>query len=307
MKQDFYELLGVDRNASADEIKRAYRRKAMDLHPDRTRGDKEKEAQFKQVNEAYSVLSDEQKKQHYDRYGTAEPQGFGGGAGGFGFDFDMGDIFSSFFGQDFSTRGRRKAVGEPIEVNIKLTFQEAYQGLKKTIDYTRFVLCKDCGATGAKAGSSQTQCHTCHGTGRVTHRSRTIFGYMENQAACDECHGAGSIIREKCPTCRGEKRIREKTEKTIDIPAGIDDGMTMKLNGEGNEGEGGRGDLLVSFVVPQEFQGLVREDNTITYQLPIDITEAVLGVKKTVQIPVLGEKKIEIIHGSRHGETILFR
>lgn len=308
MAYEFYDILGVSRDVSAEELKRAYRKKAMELHPDRHGGDKEKEKLFKEVNEAYATLSDPQKRAHYDRFGSSD---MGGGQGGFHMDMDFSDIFESFFGGGFQQGPRRKAggvEGEDIEIRVKLSFAEALSGLKKTVSYSRKVVCHECGGTGAKKGTEPKECPQCRGSGQIRRRTQTIFGIMEQTGICDMCQGTGKIIAEKCAVCHGERRETVKTEKEIEIPAGIDDGMTIKVRGEGNEGIGARtGDLYITFAVPDSMDGLTREDTNLFYTLEIDPVEAVLGARKTVRIPVLGERSVEIKAGTQHGEVLKFK
>lgn len=311
MSYEYYDLLGVSREASADEIKKAYRKAAMENHPDRHGGDKEKEAKFKQINEAYATLSDPQKKAHYDRFGTADMGGGGGfSQGGFDMNFDFGDIFETFFSQggNGSTRRRPWLVGEDLELRVRLTFAEALSGVKKTVKYKRLTLCDDCHGSGAKPGTEPQKCHVCHGAGQVRKRVQTFFGVVEQAVVCDVCEGTGSEIVHKCPKCHGTKRIEHEVEKEIDVPAGIDDGMTIKMRSEGNEGEKNQnGDLYILFSIPDSVDGLVRDGNDLRFTLELDPVEAVLGVRKQVKIPVLGDRTIELKAGTQHSEIIRFR
>jgi len=191
---------------------------------------------------------------------------------------------------------------------VKLDFAEALSGLGKTVSYTRKVVCTECTGTGAKKGTEPKECTQCHGAGQVRHRTQTIFGVMEQMGICNMCHGTGKIITEKCTVCHGERREARKTEKEIDIPAGIDDGMTIKVRGEGNDGIGsGTGDLYISFSIPDSIDGLAREDTNLFYTLEIDPVEAVLGAKKILKLPVLGERTVEIKAGTQHGEVLKFK
>ncbi|NDK19534.1 J domain-containing protein [Candidatus Gracilibacteria bacterium] len=313
MAYEFYEILEVSRDVSAEELKRAYRKKAMEVHPDRHGGDKEKETLFKEVNEAYATLSDPQKRAHYDRFGTTDMGGgFGGGQGGFHTDMDFSDIFESFFGGGFQGGGARRRTsgveGEDIEIRVKLDFSEALSGLKKTVSYSRKVVCTECSGTGAKKGTEPKECSQCRGAGQVRRRTQTIFGVMEQTGICDMCHGTGKIIADKCTKCHGERRETQKIEKEIDIPAGIDDGMTIKVRGEGNDGIGSKaGDLYITFNIPNSIDGLTREDTNLFYTTEIDPVEAVLGIKKTLKLPVLGERVLEIKSGTQHGEVLKFK
>lgn len=210
----------------------------MENHPDRHGGDKAKEAKFKEINEAYSTLSDPQKKAHYDRFGTADMGGGGFGAGGFTGDVDLGDIFSQFFGGGFQQGGTRRQSGlggEDIELRVSIDFGEALSGVKKTVSFSKRVTCGECSGSGAKKGTTPRECPTCRGSGQVRHRTQTIFGVIEQAGVCESCQGKGKVISEKCGTCHGECRTVEKITKEVDVPAGIDDGMTIKLRGEGHE------------------------------------------------------------------------
>lgn len=309
MAYEFYDTLGVSRDASADDIKKAYRKKAMESHPDRHGGDKAKEAEFKRINEAYATLSDAQKKAHYDRFGSAEQAGgFPGGGGFSGGNMDFGDIFETFFGGGFSGGGgRRQEVGADIEIHVKLGFEEAIRGTKKEIKFQKKVICHDCKGTGAKAGSQMETCADCNGAGRVRRRAQSLFGVIDQVVTCERCGGSGKTIKESCPTCKGRKYIDETKTRTIEIPAGIDDGMTIKLRDEGNEGRDGSGDLFVHFDVPTEFEGLVRDEETLHYKASFDPVEFILGTKKTINIPVIGEKTIDLKPGTDPGSELVFR
>lgn len=224
---------------------------------------------------------------------------------------DFSDIFESFFGgaQTGGTRRRSGGIeGEDIEIRVKLDFAEALSGLKKNISYSRKVVCTECTGTGAKKGTEPKECSQCRGAGQVRRRTQTIFGVMEQTGICDVCHGTGKIITDKCTTCHGERRETLKTEKEIDIPAGIDDGMTIKVRGEGNDGIGSKsGDLYISFSIPDSIDGLTREDMNLFYTIEIDPTEAVLGTKKTLKLPVIGERIVEIKSGTQYGEVLKFK
>lgn len=310
MAYEFYSILEISREANAEEIKKAYRKKAMEVHPDRHGGDKEKETLFKEVNEAYATLSSPEKKAHYDRFGSSDMGGgFGGGQGGFHTDMDFSDIFESFFGGGGGARRRSSGVeGEDIEIRVKLDFAEALSGLKKTVGYSRKIACAECAGTGAKKGTEPKECPQCRGVGQVRRRTQTIFGVMEQTGICDVCHGTGKIIVDKCHKCHGQQRETVKVEKEIEIPAGIDDGMTIKVRGEGNEGIGSKnGDLYITFNIPDSIDGLTREDTNLSYVLEIDPVEAVLGTKKTLKLPVLGERVVEIKSGAQHGDVLKFK
>ncbi len=247
-KRDFYEVLGVEKSASDDEIKKAYRKQAKLYHPDLHPGDAEAEKKFKEVAEAYEVLSDSEKKARYDQFGHAgvDPNfnagggnPFGGGFGG-GFDFgDLGDIFGSMFGGGFGGGGRNPNAprrGSDVEINVIISFEEAAKGCKKTVKVTRIEDCKECSGTGAEKGTSPITCTSCRGTGRINIQQRTPFGVMQTQRACDKCGGVGKTIEKPCKTCQGKGKIRHTVDREIEIPAGIDDGQAFSIRGGGNVG-----------------------------------------------------------------------
>lgn len=300
MAKNPYEVLGLSKSATADEIKSAYRKLAKQYHPDQNPGNKEAEARFKEISGAYEILSDPQKKQMFDKYGTTDgPGGFGGGGGFDGFDFggafnNMGDIFSSFFdgglGDMFGGgRGRQRANrGNDIQLNINLGFAEAALGVKKTVTYTRFEKCGDCNGTGAKAGTSVDTCSYCNGYGRVKQTSRLgRFGVMENVVPCSACNASGRVIREKCPKCAGKGAIKKTVNYEVNIPAGINDGQILNIAGEGDaplNGEGISGSLLIGIrVTPHPM--LQRDEFDLYLELPVSFTQAILGDK--VKIPTV--------------------
>ena len=307
MSHEFYDILGVAREASADEIKKAYRKKAMELHPDRHGGDKAKEAEFKKLNEAYSTLSDPTKKANYDRFGTAEGMGggFGGGFQG-GFDVDLGDIFSSFFGGGFGGGGngrKRAEVGDDIEIKLKISLEDVIRGSSRLIEFDRQHACEHCHATGGKTKT----CDTCHGTGQVRERVQTVFGVMEQARVCHACNGDGKIITEKCEHCHGKKYTKERIKKDIEIPAGIENGMSIKIRGEGHEGHDGNGDLYITFDAPTREGGLTRDGANLHYEVKLSPAEAAIGTEKVIEIPILGRKTLTIKSATQHGDTITFR
>ncbi len=309
MAYEFYDLLGVGRDASAEELKKAYRKKAMELHPDRHQGDKAKEAEFKKVNEAYATLSDPQKKAYYDRTGGVQSdQGFPGG-GGFSADFDFSDIFESFFGGGFQQggRGKRREVGDDIEVRVKTTFEKGVKGGSEEIAYERRQVCPDCAGTGSEKGREPKTCPDCAGAGRVKQRMQTVFGVVEQAVTCPKCRGNGKVIEHPCGKCRGERYVVFRTDRKIDVPAGIEDGMTVKIRGEGHEGIDGNGDLYLHFSIPETENGLERDGADLHYHLDLDPVEMVLGNVRKVSIPVVGEREIEIKAGSQHGKAVRFR
>ena len=312
MSKEYYIILWVVETATPDEIKKAYRKKAMEVHPDRHGGDKQKEAEFKKLNEAYEVLSDSQKKAHYDRHGTMDSHGQGG-FGGFGWGFqwgfdagDLGDIFSSFFGGGmggWGGRSRTRAdVGEDIEMRLRISLEDAILGVSRKIEFDRSTTCHHCSGKWWKT----EKCHTCHGQGQVRERVQTVFGVMEQARACGTCHGKWEKILEKCSYCHATGKIREKIEKTIEIPKGIENGMTIKLRGEWNKWNDGSGDLYITFTVPENEGGLKREWADLHYSVRISPAEAVLGTERTIDLPILGKRTLDIKAGTQHGLVITF-
>ena len=313
-KKDYYEVLGVDRGASDDEIKKAYRKAAKKYHPDLNPGDKEAEAHFKEASEAYEILSDSGKRARYDQFGHAgvDPNygagGPGGGAGfgGFGDFGDLGDIFSSFFGGGFGGGGRSNPNaprrGNDTSASITLTFEEAAKGCEKTIKVTRIETCSDCGGSGAEKGSSPKTCGHCHGTGQVRVTQQTPFGAMQTARVCDHCGGSGKIIDKPCRTCNGNGRVRRATERKIDIPAGIDDGQIINIRGGGDAGANGgpSGDLRVNINV-RPHPIFERSGFDVFCEIPITFTQAALGDEITV--PTLdGKVKFTIHEGTQPGD-----
>lgn len=308
-KRDCYEVLGVQKGASDSEIKKSFYKLAKQYHPDANPGDKEAEKRFKEVNEAYSVLSDSEKRAKYDQYGWAGLEGAaGGGAGGFDFGgFDVGDIFGDIFGGMFgggSGGSRRNANaprrGDDIGARITLTFEEAAFGCKKEISYARIESCPSCGGNG---GSDAETCSKCGGRGQVTVQQRTPFGYMQSAQACDACGGKGKIIKNPCKDCRGSGLLRKNKVIEVNIPAGIDDGQRISLRGQGNAGANGgpAGDLYVSVSV-RRHNVFTRDGFDLLCDLPITFVEAALGAKITV--PTLeGEGELTIPEGTQSGTT----
>jgi molecular chaperone DnaJ len=314
MQFEYYAILSVSREATADEIKKAYRKKAMEVHPDRHGGDKIKEAEFKKLNEAYSVLSDDQKKAHYDRHGTMDNHGQWWGFGWFGWGFqwgfdagDLGDIFSSFFGGGMGGGGGRSRpradIGEDIEMRLRISLEDAIKWATRKIEFDRTATCHHC---SGKWGQTET-CTTCRGQGQVRERVQTVFGVIEQARPCTTCHGTGQRVTEKCTYCHGKGKIKEKIEKTIDIPKGIENGMTIKIRGEWNRGTDGNGDLYISFTVPDNEGGLTRDGADLHYSVRISPAEAALGTWRTLDLPILGKKEIEIKWGTQHWTVLTFR
>ena len=316
-KRDYYEVLGVGKSAGEDEIKKAYRSLAKKYHPDMNPGDKEAEVKFKEVNEAYAVLSDADKRSKYDRFGHAafDPSagggsGFGGFGGFGGADFDFGDIFSSFFGGGSSTRSRANmpTEGDDVATRITITFEEAAFGTKKEINFARIEECPECSGSGAEKGTTVETCSTCRGTGRVTVQQQTMLGYMQTQKTCSSCHGRGKIIKTPCKNCSGKGRIKINKKLEVSIPAGIDDRKHIILRGQGSAGTNGgpNGDLIIEVRVKED-RIFERRGNNIYCEVPISFAEAALGAE--IDIPVLGGKteKYRIPEGTQSGTSFTLR
>ena len=313
-KRDYYETLGVSKGASDDEIKKAYRREAKKCHPDLHPGDKEAEARFKEINEAYGVLSDAEKKARYDQYGHAgvDPNyGAGGGGFGGGFDgFDFGDIFSDIFGGFGGGGARRRnspVRGRDTRQVIDITFEEAAFGCKKKLTLTQQEKCHTCGGSGAKPGTQPVTCKKCGGSGQVRTQTRTPLGYMTNVTTCPDCHGTGSIVSDPCRDCHGTGKVRKTKTIEIDIPAGIDNGQTMQLAGKGEPGERGgpSGDLLITVRV-KPHQMFRREGYDVYIDLPITFVDAAIGA--TVKVPTLdGLVEYDIPEGTQPGSVFRLR
>ncbi len=319
-KRDYYEVLEVAKNATADEIKKAYRKKAIKYHPDKNPGDKESEEKFKEAAEAYEVLSDAQKRQRYDQFGHAGMGGAAGG-GGFGGGFsDIEDIFSSFgdiFGGHFGGFGgfgggggrsrQRVNKGSNLRVKVKLTLAEIVKGVEKNIKVKKYVSCQHCSGSGAANGSSHSTCHTCHGSGQVTQVTNTFLGQMQSTAVCPTCNGDGKTITEKCTHCAGEGIVRDEEVISINIPAGVAEGMQLSMSGKGNAARRGgvNGDLLI-YIQEEEHEDLVRDGSNLIYNLMLSIPEAVLGT--TAEIPTVdGKVKVKIDAGTQPGKVLRLR
>ncbi|MEQ4922659.1 molecular chaperone DnaJ [Proteus hauseri] len=294
-KRDYYEILGVAKSADEKEIKRAYKRLAMKYHPDRNQGDKESEAKFKEIKEAYEILNDAQKRAAYDQYGHAafEQGGFGGqGGGGFGGGADFGDIFGDVFGDIFGggRRQQRAARGSDLQYNMELTLEEAVRGVSKEIRIPTLETCDKCHGSGAKEGTSAETCSTCHGAGQVHLRQ----GFFTVQQACPTCHGRGKIIKEPCSKCHGDGRVERYKTLSVKIPAGVDTGDRIRLSGEGEAGEHGApsGDLYVQVHVRQH-NIFERDGNDLYCEVPINFAIAALGGE--IEVPTLdGRVKLKI-------------
>ena len=305
-KRDYYEVLGVNKTATDEELKKAYRKLAKKYHPDANPDNKkEAEAKFKEVNEAYETLSDPQKRRMYDQFGHDGPQGFGGAGGPFGggnyysystsgfdgfSDFgDLGDIFSSFFGGGARTgarqqRGPRK--GADLNLNLKITFEEAFLGVEKQISITRPEVCDVCHGSGARPGTTVSKCTVCNGTGTVKQVQNTILGQMQTTRTCTNCHGTGEVIKEPCDNCKGKGTVRKQPKIRVKIPAGIDDNQTVVLKGEGEPGEKGgpKGDLYITVRIKKS-SIFTRQGTTVLCDIPITITQATLGAN--LKIPMV--------------------
>lgn len=315
-KRDYYEVLGIGKGASDDEIKKAYRKLAKENHPDLHPDDKGAEARFKEINEAYEVLSDGDKRAKYDQFGHAgvDPNfgagGFGGGFGGM--DFDLGDIFGSIFGGGFgggaTTRNRNAPrKGESLRVGISVSFEEAAFGCEKEISVSRVDKCETCGGTGCEKGTTPERCSNCNGTGTVYTQQRTPFGVMQTTGECPKCHGTGKIIHQPCKTCRGAGAVRKQKKISVSIPAGIDNGQTISLRGQGNAGVNGgpAGDLLITVAV-RPHNMFKREGSSVLCQMDISVTQAILGAE--LEVPTIdGKVKYTIPEGTQSGTVFRLR
>ena len=320
-KRDYYEVLGVSKGASDDEIKKAYRKLAKKYHPDMNPGDKEAEAKFKEVNEAYSILSDSDKRARYDQFGHAgvDPNygagGPGGGFGGFDMgDIDLGDIFGSFFGGGFggfggSSSGRRNGPqkGESLRASLTITFEEAAFGCEKEINLNRTEECEACHGSGAEPGTTAETCPDCRGTGVVRVQQRTGGFAFSSTAPCSRCRGTGKIIHTPCKACGGSGSVKKTKRVTVSIPAGIDDGQAISLRGQGNAGKNGgpAGDLIVAVHVKPHPQ-FHRDGTTVLYEQPVTFYQAVMGAE--LEIPTIdGKVKYNLPAGTQTGTTFRLR
>ena len=319
-KRDYYEVLGVEKGASAEEIKKAYRKAAMKYHPDRNPGDQEAEEKFKEVGEAYEVLSDNDKRSRYDQFGFAgvdpnygagqgNPYGGGFGGGGFGGFGDFGDIFSEFFGGGASTRGASQNAprrGENVMSHLELTFEEAAFGCEKEVASQRIENCAACSGSGSADGNIET-CTQCHGTGQVRTVQNFMGMQMQSSTACPRCNGKGKVIKTPCNTCKGKGKVRRTNRVKVKIPAGVDAGQSVRVRGEGCVGSNGgpSGDLLVEVYIKRH-PIFVREDRDVLCEVPISFTQAALGA--TIQVPTLdGKVEYEIPEGTQTGREFILR
>ena len=320
MKKDFYEILGVSKSSTQDEIKKAYRKVAMQFHPDKNPGDKASEEKFKEAAEAYEILSDTDKRAQYDRFGhQAFGQGRGSGGGGFsGGGMNMDDIFSQFgdvfgdespFGSFFgggakrSGTGRSRGVrGSNLRIKIKLNYEEMAKGASKTVKVKKYVLCTTCAGSGAKDKNSVQTCNTCGGSGQVRRVQSTFLGQMQTVTTCSTCNGEGSTITNKCTPCKGEGRVYGEETVTIEIPAGVQEGMQLSMNGKGNAGErgGSNGDLII-LIEEEAHAQLHRDGLNVAFELHITFSDAVFGTQ--VEVPTIdGKAKIKIPPGTQSGK-----
>ncbi len=329
-KKDYYELLGVSKSATDDDLKKAYRKMAKKYHPDANPDNKEEaEAKFKEVNEAYEVLSNPQKRKMYDQFGTVDPSGAGFGGGGpfgggngyysystsdFGDFGDLGDIFSSFFGGGFggqranSRRNNGPRKGEDLNLSIDISFEESFLGTEKEIIVTRQEACIECNGTGAKRGTNPVKCPTCNGTGQVTSYQNTILGRVQTTRPCNDCRGTGEIIKEPCEHCHGKGTVRKTPKVKVKIPAGINDNQTVVLRGEGNPGvKGGpSGDLYITVRV-RKSSIYRREGNNVYCDIPVTITQATLGAELDIPMVDGSKEKYKIPEGTQTGTAFTIR
>jgi len=306
--KDYYAVLGVAKDASEAEIKKAFRARARETHPD-VNDAPDAEEQFKTINEAYDVLSDPQKRQMFDQYGTADPRAAGGGVGDMGdifAGFGMDDLFSAFFGGGFGGQ-RVRMEGRDMAASVVITLEESASGVEKEIVLNRLVPCDECQATGSQDGSGTTTCPECNGSGQKQTYRRTFLGTMSTMAPCDRCHATGQIIENPCPECQGQGRVPDREHVTVTIPPGMSDGMQLRMRGMGEAGVRGAaaGDLLVSVrVKPHEY--LHREGDDLHCRATISIAQAALGADLTV-CGIVDDNEVSIPAGSQHGDTVRVR
>jgi len=316
-KRDYYEILGLGKDASAAEIKKAYRQLALKYHPDKNPDNKEAEEHFKEAAEAYEILSDENKRSRYDQFGHA---GLGGASGTNGYNMSMDDIFSQFgdifgdafggFGGGFSGFGgggrtrRRVNRGSNLRVKVKLTLEEIAKGVEKKIKVTKYVGCNSCSGSGSKGGSSYSSCSTCHGTGQVTRISNTFLGQMQTSSTCPSCGGEGQTIVNKCPECTGNGIVKGEEVISMNIPAGVEDGMQLSMSGKGNAGarSGVPGDLII-LIEEIEHENFDRDGVNLLHDAFISITDAAIGAN--IEVPTIeGKARIKITPGTQGGKVL---
>ncbi len=316
MPRDYYEILGISKSADANEIKRAYRKLAMQYHPDKNHGDSKAEEKFKEVSEAYEILKDPAKRRSYDHYGHS---GLKGGFEGFGgFDFDLSDALRTFmsegfgFGDFFGSSGRgssrgTRTRGQDIQIRLKLTLEEIAEGVNKKIKVKRFVRCDTCQGSGLKHGSSAQTCSTCHGSGEIRQVSKTLFGQFINVTTCSECGGEGKIIKDHCPTCTGSGRVRKESVISVHIPGGVTTGNYLTLENEGNVGpRGGPAGKAIVLIEEVEHQLFERHGDDILYNLALSMSQVTLG--DTIEVPTLKNKaKLTIAPGTQSGKILRMR
>ncbi|MEO8744637.1 MAG: molecular chaperone DnaJ [Candidatus Dormiibacterota bacterium] len=303
VKRDYYEVLGVGRQASLEDLKRAFRKIAMDSHPDRNPDDAVAAARFKEASEAYSVLSDPGRRRSYDMFGHAAVEG-GGPAVDFS-DMPFADIFDTFFGGGFGGRGRRERSnrGEDLRYDLTITFEEAFTGVEKQIDVARLLTCDRCSGSGAEPGSGDETCPSCRGSGQIRRQAQSIFGAVVTTATCPTCGGAGRLLKNPCTVCHGQGRLQKAARLAVKIPAGVDTGSQIRLSGEGEAGvRGGQpGDLYVVLRVKAHAY-LARHEKDVVYELRVNMMQAALGDR--IEIPTLeGQVEIAIPAGTQHGQS----
>lgn len=322
MAKDPYKILGVERSASEQEIKQAYRKLSKELHPDKHKGDKSKEDSFKEVNQAYEILSDPKKKQMYDQFGNADAgAGFGGGGGFGGFDFSgfqggaggfdpsqfegLGDLFETFFGSSGGRRPRRNdGNGRDIEIEMTIPFEAAVTGMEREVTFTTQVQCADCNGGGGEKGSGMVTCKECDGKGSVVRQTRSLFGTIQQNAICPTCHGSGKVPEKPCKQCNGEGRRQDRKSVKVRVPAGIDDGQSLKITGEGEAGRNGApaGALFVRMRV-QPDERFVRDGDDIRTMLDLSVIDAALGTTVDVDT-VQGTSSMTIPAGTQPGQVL---
>ena len=311
MEQDYYEVLGISRDADANVIKKAYRKLAMQYHPDKNPDDNQAGEKFKEVSEAYEVLKDADKRRRYDQFGNS---GLKGGFGDFGgFDFDLSDAlrtfmsegFGDFFGASSQTRSRRaRTRGQDLQINIRLTLEEIAEGVTKKVKLKRYIRCETCNGTGLKEGSSPVDCSYCHGTGEIRQVSKTIFGQFVNVATCPQCGGEGKIIKDRCADCSGDGRVSGLSTISVGIPAGVSSGNYITLKGEGNAGpRGGPAGSVIAVIEEKEHSQFERHGDDILFDLYLSFSQVAIG--DNVEVPTLTSKaKIYIVPGTQSGKIL---